>query len=321
MTRPPKRHVCSVSIDLDPLRCYYEIHGLGVPPQGLRHVVLHRGLPRFAELLAAHDIRATFFVVGQDLAEDATGNNRSLLRDLAAAGHELGNHSEHHFYDLGRQGREAVQAEIAQAHERIAEVAGHPPVGFRAPGYDLSPAMAETLMALGYNYDSSIFPAPLYWAAKAAVMGAMALGGRSSGAVMSNPRALAAPLLPYRLDARAPWRRGQAPLVELPVAVSPRLRIPVIGTTLLGAPVAVRTRLLESMRARPFFNFELHGIDLVDADDDGIPMELVARQPDLRVPLEEKRRALAATLERLAPEFRFAPLREVASEVQLHGRM
>lgn len=316
------RRVCSVSIDLDPLRCYYEIHGLGTPPAGLRHVVLHRGLPRFAELLAAYDIRATFFVVGQDLAEDEpAGTNRKLLAELAAAGHELGNHSEHHLYDLGRQGRETVRAEIERAHERIAEVAGHPPVGFRAPGYDLSPAMAEALMALGYNYDSSIFPAPLYWAAKAAVMGVMAMGGRHSGAVMSNPRALTAPLLPYRLEARAPWRRGQAPLVELPVAVSPRLRIPVIGTTLLGGPEAVRTRLLESMRERPFFNFELHGIDLIDAADDGIPVELVARQPDLRVPLVEKRRALAATLERLAPDFRFAPLREVASEVQLHGRM
>ncbi|HEX2568696.1 MAG TPA: polysaccharide deacetylase family protein [Polyangia bacterium] len=313
------RRVCSVSIDLDPLRCYYEIHGLGAPPAGLRHVVLRRALPRFAELLAAHDVRATFFVVGQDLAEDEAG--RTLLGELAAAGHELGNHSEHHLYDLGRQGREAVRTEIERAHERIARVAGHPPVGFRAPGYDLSPAMAEALMTLGYNYDSSIFPAPLYWAAKAAVMGVMAMGGRRSGAVMANPRALAAPLLPYRLEARAPWRRGQAPLVELPVAVSPRLRIPVIGTTVLGAPMGVRTRLLESMRERPFFNFELHGIDLIDADDDGIPAELVARQPDLRVPLVEKRRALASTLEGLAPDFRFAPLREVASEVQLHGRM
>ena len=78
-------------------------------------------------------------------------------------------------------------------------------------------------------------------------------------------------------------------------------------------------RLLESMRARRFFNLELHGIDLIGADEDGIPAALVARQPDLRVGLAQKQRALEATLDRLAHEYRFAPLREVAAEVQREG--
>ena len=47
--------------------------------------------------------------------------------------------------------------------------------GFRAPGYDVSPAMLDTLARLGYRYDSSIFPAPGYYAAKAAVMAALAI--------------------------------------------------------------------------------------------------------------------------------------------------
>ena len=74
---------------------------------------------------------------------------------------------------------------------------------------------------------------------------------------------------PYRPDARAPWRRGQAPIVELPIGVTPLLRTPAIGTSLLLAPAWLRARLLRAMRRRPFFNLELHGIDLADADRDG----------------------------------------------------
>jgi hypothetical protein len=124
--------------------------------------------------------------------------------------------------------------------------------------------------------------------------------------------------MPYRPGV-SPFWRGQSTLVELPISVSPRLRLPAIGTSLLLAPTAVRVRLLEAMRARPFFNLELHGLDLIDADEDGIPAALVARQPDLRVPLVHKRRALEATLDRLAHEYRFWTLREVATEVQREG--
>jgi hypothetical protein len=77
--------------------------------------------------------------------------------------------------------------------------------------------------------------------------------------------------------------------------------------------------VLEQMRARPFFNLELHGIDLIDADSDGIPAELVARQPDLRAPLVAKQRAFEATLDRLAHDYEIVPLREVAKRVQREG--
>src|SRR5690348_17213260 len=60
----PQRQV-AVSVDLDPVACYYRIHALGEPPTGpARHAILRRCLPRFAELFARHDLKATFFVVG-----------------------------------------------------------------------------------------------------------------------------------------------------------------------------------------------------------------------------------------------------------------
>jgi peptidoglycan/xylan/chitin deacetylase (PgdA/CDA1 family) len=309
---------CSVSVDLDPLHCYYTIHGLGEPRGDLRDLVLTRALPRFAELLARRGIAATLFVVGSDLDE---AHARARLGELARDGHELGNHSFTHPYAMGRLDAARVGEEVGRCHDRLTEVAGAPPVGFRAPGYDLSPTMIEALMARSYRYDSSIFPAPLYWGAKALIMGAMAAAGRPTGAVLGDPRALAAPRRPYRPDPRAPWRRGQAPLVELPVTVSPWLRVPAISTSVLLAPDRLRARLLESLRGEPFFNFLLHGVDLLDAEEDGIPGELVQREPVLRTPLLAKRRALEATLDRLAQDFRFLRLRDVAAEVQRRGSL
>lgn len=308
--------VCSVSIDLDPLSCYYGIHGLGAPPRELEHVVLRRALPRFAELVTRRRIKATLFVVGSDAAGDVAGAKQ--LGQLARDGHELGNHSHTHPYELARLDREAIDHEIVQAHNIIAGVAGTAPVGFRAPGYDISERVLEVLMARGYRYDSSVFPSWPYYMAKAGIMALMSLVGRRSQSVLADPRMMFAPAEPYR-PGRSPYARGQSTLVELPVSVTPGLRVPAIGTTIVVPPTAVRVRVLEAMRRRPFFNLELHGTDFVGAEEDGIPAELVARQPELRVPLATKMRALEATLDRLALDYEFAPLREVAATVQREG--
>ena len=69
------------------------------------------------------------------------------------------------------------------------------------------------------------------------------------------------------------------------------------------------------MRRRPFFNFELHGIDLADAVADGIPGALVDRQPDLRAPLARKQAALEQILDEVAARFEVVPLREAAARL------
>jgi peptidoglycan/xylan/chitin deacetylase (PgdA/CDA1 family) len=309
----------SVSIDVDPVPCYYRIHGLGAAPAELRDVVMRRCVPRFAEVLARRGIPATFFLVGEDVDVARLGASaraaRALCGELAADGHELGNHSHTHPYELARLDEQAVAREIGDCDAALRSITGKPVAGFRAPGYDVSPAILAELARRGYLYDSSIFPSPGYYAAKAVVMGALALAGRPSGAVMIDPRGLTAPADPYRPALDAPWRRGQAPLVELPIAVTPLVRAWAIGTSLLIAPPWLRNGLVGAMRRRPFFNLEMHGIDLADADQDGIPGELVARQPDLRRPLADKLAALDAVLDRALRGAEAVTLRDAAAWV------
>ncbi|HVV85125.1 MAG TPA: polysaccharide deacetylase family protein [Kofleriaceae bacterium] len=311
----------AVSIDLDPVPCYYRIHALGEPPPELRDVVMRRGLPRLAALLAARGLPATWFVVGHDLDEAEVGApaaaaTREALRARVEAGDELGNHSLTHPYELARLGEAAVARELGGCDDRLRAITGRPIVGFRAPGYDLSPRMLAELSRRAYLYDSSIFPAPAYYAAKAAVMAGLELSGRPSGAVMTEPRALAAPTTPYRPAMGAPWRRGQAAVVELPIMVTPWLRLPAIGTTLLTMPAWLRARVLAGTARSAFFNLELHGIDACDAELDGIPGELVARQPDLRLPLDRKLAILDAILDELTRDRDGVTLRTVAAAVQ-----
>ena len=311
-----------MSIDLDGIACYYRIHGLGVSPPELEHTILERALPRAAALFAAHQLHVTWFVIGRDVDGTADVSDRAAratnaerLRALAAAGDELGNHSYSHPYELAGLSRTAIDTEISRCDRVLRTIAG-PVRGFRAPGYDVSPAMLDVLARLGYRYDSSVFPAPGYYAAKAVVMGALALRHKPSGAVLTDPRMLAAPPDPYRPAMAAPWRRGQAPLVELPIAVTPWTRIPAIGTTLLVAPARLRDHIVAAMAGRPLWNLELHGIDFADAEKDGIPGELVDRQPDLRVSIEDKIDRLDRILDTIAARWKFVTLAEAAVEAQ-----
>ena len=306
--------VVSVSVDLDPVECYFRIHALpDGPADEIRHVILRRCLPRLADLFDQHGIRATLFVVGRDLEEDAEG--RRILADLARAGHELASHTYSHPYDLVRLPPSRMAEEIDRVHAAIAAVCGQPPVGFRAPGYEISAELVDLLCQRGYRYDSSTFPAIPYYLAKAAVMGMIRLAGRRSGSILGSPAVLRAPREPYRPAAGAPYRRGDQPIVELPITVTPWLRLHVIGTTLVIAPEWLRRRLVAAALSRPFFNLELHGIDLADAEADGFPAALVAKQPDLRVPLARKLAALDATLnEARKLGAHFLPLRDAAQE-------
>jgi peptidoglycan/xylan/chitin deacetylase (PgdA/CDA1 family) len=291
----PPGPIVSVSVDLDSVECYFRIHGLpGAPPDACRHAILRRCLPRLAELFARHGIRATLFVVGRDLEDDHEG--RLTLAALARAGYELANHTYTHPYALTRLPRERIADEIDRAHLAIGEVGQRTPLGFRAPGYEISDEVLDCLCQRGYRYDSSAFPAVPYYLAKAAAMGMIRLTGRQSGSILGSPAVLRAPCEPYWPATGAPYRRGDRPILELPIAVTPRLRLPVIGTTLLMAPQWLREKLVAGALGGRFFNLELHGIDLADAEGDAFPDALVAKQPDLRIPLGRKLAALDATL-------------------------
>lgn len=305
--------LAALSVDLDEIPHYHAIHGL--PPAGAEraHLVYQRALGRIEDFARAHDLPVTFFAIGSDLSGGAGKAAAAALRALVDKGHAVENHSLSHRYDFSRRSEIDIRVEIEGGARAIEDAVGKRPTGFRAPGYLVTNAVFDALERAGVAFDSSVFPCPAYWAAKAAVLGSMAVRGRSSSSLIDDPRVMFAPTRPYRPGKR--WfQRGKRSFVELPVQVTPGARLPFIGTSLaLGGPIVAR-RLARSLRDEPLVNLELHGIDFLDASD-GLEA-LVPVQPDLRKPLGERLDALGAAVRAVSESgHRWVRLDEAAATV------
>jgi hypothetical protein len=300
--------LAAVSIDLDELHHYFAIHGLAAP-EAAAHLVYDRAVPRASDWAQGLGLPLTFFAVGSDLERS---ENAETARALLARGHELANHTLSHHYDLTLRARDEMVREVAGGIDAIVRATGTHPHGFRAPGYLVNDVLIDILAQMGVAYDSSVFPSPAYYAAKAAKLVALKLRGRSSRSVRGSSSMLLAPSRPYRLGAPY-WKRGNG-LPELPIQVMPGMRLPYIGTSLVlagpdGARLMTRTLMLES-----FVNLELHGFDFLGADDGLAP--LLAHQPDARLSRQAKLAALTAAVELLRQmRFSFVRLDEAARVV------
>lgn len=311
--------LAAVSVDLDEIPCYAAIHGLRVPA-GSEHALYERAVPRLARLFEDHAIPATFFAIGDDALREPVA---AALRDLAGRGHEIASHSQAHLYDLTRRERAAILADVAASLETLERAVGTRPRGFRAPGYTITDTVFSVLRELGLAYDSSVFPCPAYYAPKAAIIGALsvraALGlGSASRSIVDDPRVLGAPADPYFPADREGgyWRVGPSEgLLELPIGVTPGLRLPFIGTSVAVAGERGAAMLAKQMVGREVVTLELHAMDLADRDEDGLGW-LAPHEPALSRTAAQKARAIGAAIEALrAHGYRFVTAEEAAASV------
>jgi peptidoglycan/xylan/chitin deacetylase (PgdA/CDA1 family) len=284
--------LCAVSVDLDEIPFYHQIHGLDAPGDASSNAVFDIALDRLQEWARSLDVPLTLFVIGSTLERKENGKK---LRALADAGHELGNHTFGHRYDLTRLDGATMRNEIEFAQDAIEKETGRRPVGFRAPGYTVTDELLGLIEHGGFLYDSSVFPCPLYWAAKGAAISAIRLRGRRSHSVFDTPFVLTAPTRPYRIG-HPYWKEGGG-LLELPIQVTRGPRLPFIGTSVTVAGPLVAAQLARSVAGEPLVNLELHGIDVLDTGD-GL-QHLVKNQHDVRIPHQRKLAALTAVVETL----------------------
>jgi hypothetical protein len=303
--------VAAISIDVDSLHHYLAIHGLRAPaPEA--DPIYTVAMPRFFALLEEVGVPATLFLIGRDVGPHLEG-----LRVARKLGCEIASHSFSHDYRLFRRSRPEIEAELGRAEAALLPLSGAPVVGFRAPGYNTSRRLLGALVARGYAYDSSLLPAPAYWAARAAAIARYRAQGRASASQVGSLLAFSGPLEPYRTTPDAYWRPvAGGPLCELPMACVPGARTPLIGTSWVLAPRPVRAAMLAwSLRKLPCLNFELHAIDLLDASDPGVPRPLAAAQVDLRRPVRDKLAAFRELFTRLRDDRPVRTLADISAGV------
>ena len=99
------------------------------------------------DLLDAHGARATFFLVGERAAA-----RPDLVREIAARGHGIGNHSQTHpqarFWALGPR---AMRREVLECQRTLTAITGTPPRWFRAVVGHANPFLHAPLREAGLS--------------------------------------------------------------------------------------------------------------------------------------------------------------------------
>lgn len=242
---------------------------------------------RALELLARHEVKATFFVLGW-IAEKSPG----LVRRIVAAGHEVASHGQSH-RDVYSQSPAEFAEETRRSKETLETISGQAVLGYRAASFSITSRSLwalDTLIELGFQYDSSVFPI---------VHDRYGIPGAEP-----HPGRLTAP--------------SGGSIVEFPMSTASWLgrRWPVSGGGYFRIlPYWLTTRGMRQVNQdqhQPFV-FYMH------------PWEMDPEQPRVKVGLRSRLRhytnlqLFEQRLDRLLGEFRFTTMREVLTTVGLLG--
>ncbi|WIX84782.1 polysaccharide deacetylase family protein [Amycolatopsis sp. DG1A-15b] len=217
------RPLASVSIDLDNLWAYLKTHG--DPGWRDRPSFLPSAVPRLLEILGEQGLTTTVFVVGADVVRE---DGAKAVAEIAAAGHEVANHSFGHEPWLHRYSRERLEDELSRTEAAITAAGAPRPSGFRGPGYSVTRDLVELLAERGYAYDASTLPTWIGPLARAYHNRTAKTSEEGTGELFGGVSRVLAPVHAHRWQTCA----GSA-LVELPVTTMPLLRTPIHGAYLL----------------------------------------------------------------------------------------
>lgn len=110
---------------------------------------------RILEMFSQHEATATFFILGW-VAERFP----ELVKEIAAAGHEVASHGYMH-QRASTQTPEEFRQDIADTKKLLEDIIGSEVVGYRAPSFSISDDNLwayDVLADVGYQYSSSIYP-------------------------------------------------------------------------------------------------------------------------------------------------------------------
>ena len=118
---------------------------------------VEKNFSRLLDIFSDHHVQVTCFVLGW-IGE----RYPHLVREAVARGHEIASHGYGHRL-VFEQSREQFYEDVRHARLLLEDISGTSVVGYRAPGFSTTtatPWFFDALADAGYQYDSSVFPAP-----------------------------------------------------------------------------------------------------------------------------------------------------------------
>lgn len=94
--------------------------------------------------LDKHKVKVTFFMTGGWVSD-----NPECVKELVKKGHDLGNHSEHH-YDMTTISQAEKESELQAVHDRVKELTGYEMFLFRPPYGAYDNAVVKTAYQMKY---------------------------------------------------------------------------------------------------------------------------------------------------------------------------
>jgi polysaccharide deacetylase family protein (PEP-CTERM system associated) len=149
------RHSSSMAMSVDVEDWFHSENMKGIVPReawDACELRVERNTMRMLRIFDAHNIRATFFVLGW-VAERCP----QLVRAISVAGHEVASHGYAHELVYSLQPSQ-FRADILRSKTLLEDLSGHAVRGYRAPCFSITDWAITILQEEGFDYDSSMVP-------------------------------------------------------------------------------------------------------------------------------------------------------------------
>jgi peptidoglycan-N-acetylglucosamine deacetylase len=215
--------------------------------------VLEEGMPALLDIYAKYDVKSTFYF---------TGYIAKLLPDVVKMiikeGHEVASHGKSHLKENGFDVMpfERQKRHLIETKKLLEDISGQEVISFRAPALRVNEDTSGALIEAGYKIDSSIASQRFDFF--------MSFGG------LKKLKWLTAPRLPYHTSPDSLFKKGDGPLIEVPLSA---LFFPYVGTTMRVFPfmTSIQRRFLhlESayLNGKPIV-FDVHPNEFIDESDE-----------------------------------------------------
>lgn len=214
--------------------------------------VLKEGMPILLDIYEKCNIKSTFFFTGY-IAQLYP----EIVKMILPYGHEVGSHSMSHLKEKGHDVtdlKKQVQL-LGDSKKLLEDISGQEVISFRAPALRVNEFTAQALIETGYKIDSSV--------ASQRFDMFLSFGG------LKKLNWLTAPRLPYKTSENSLFKKGNSPIIEVPLSAT---LFPYVGTTMRIFPGITRLQrnLLnwETKTNKKPIVFDIHPNEFIDESNE-----------------------------------------------------